>query len=73
MILGWLKSDLGVVFYALALIDWLWSPIEEFLYKENVRVLGEMLSNFFQNPYFCFGHNLTISHPNWVIPIGKKP
>ena len=48
----------------LALIDWLWSSIEEFLSKENVGVLGEMLSNFFQNPCFCFSHNLTISHPN---------
>ena len=48
----------------LVLIDWLWSSIEEFLSKENVGVLGEMLLNFFQNPCFCFGHNLTISHPN---------
>ena len=37
---------------------------EEFLYKENVEVLGEMLSNFFQNRYFCFSHNLAIAHPN---------
>ena len=37
---------------------------EEFLYKGNVGVLGEMLSHFFQNPCFCFGHNLTIAHPN---------
>ena len=29
---------------------------EEFLCKGNVGVLGEMLSKFFQNPCFCFGH-----------------
>ena len=34
------------------------------MYKGNVRVLGEMLSKFFQNPYFCFDYNLVISHPN---------
>ena len=34
------------------------------MYKENVEVLGEMLSNFFQNPCFWFGHNLAISYPN---------
>ena len=37
---------------------------KEFLYKGNVRVLGEMLSKFFQNPCFCFGHNLVIAYPN---------
>ena len=46
------------------LFDWLWSSNKEFLYKENVGFLGEMLSKFFQNPCFCFGHNLAITHPN---------
>ena len=72
MILGWFKSDWGVVYCVLVLIDWLWSSIEEFLYKENVGVLGEMLSNFFQNSCLCFGHNLVISHPNCVILVGKE-
>ena len=64
MILCWLKLDLGVFFYCdLALIDWFWSPIEEFFYKENVGVLGEMMSKFFRNPCFYFGHNMAISHP----------
>ena len=44
---------------------------EEFLYKENVGVLGEILSNFFQNSCFCFGHNLVITHPNLVIQISR--
>ena len=43
------------------------------MYKGNVGVLGEMLSNFFQNPCFCFGHNLAISHPNWKITLRGKP
>ena len=46
------------------IVIWLWSSIEKFLYKENVGVLGEMLSKNFQNPCFCFGHNLAISYPN---------
>ena len=37
---------------------------EEFLYKGNVEVLGEMLSKNFQNPCSCFGHNFAITHPN---------
>ena len=40
------------------------SSNEEIMYKGNVGVLGEMLSKSFQNPCFCFGHNLAISHPN---------
>ena len=36
---------------------------EEFLYKGNVRVLGEMLSNF-SKTHVLFGHNLAIAHPN---------
>ena len=40
------------------LFDWLWSSNEEFLYKENVGFLVEMLSKFSQNLYFCFGHNI---------------
>ena len=43
------------------------------MYKGNVGVLRKMLSNFFQNPYFCFGHNLAISHLNLVLPVGKEP
>ena len=41
---------------------------EEFLYKGNVGVVGEMLSKFFQNPCFCFGHNSSkLSDSNlWV-------
>ena len=34
------------------------------MFKGNVGVLGEMLSKLFQNPCFCFGHDLAISHPN---------
>ena len=41
------------------LFDWLWSSNEKFLYKGNVGFLGEMLSKFFQNPYFCLGHKLS--------------
>ena len=41
------------------LFDSLWSSNEEFLYKENVGFLGEMLSKFSQNPCFCFGHHLS--------------
>ena len=37
---------------------------EEFLYEGSVGVLGEMPSKFFQNPCFCFCHNLVITHPN---------
>ena len=44
-----------------------WIGVEEFLYKGNVGFLGEMLSKFSQNPYFVFGHNLSITHPNLVI------
>ena len=68
MIFDWFKSNLSQILELfccdLALINWLWTSIEEFLCKENVGVLGEMLSNFFQNLYFCFGHNLAISYPN---------
>ena len=44
---------------------------EEFLYKENVGVLGEMLSKNFQNSCFCFGYKLVIVHPNLVIQISR--
>ena len=41
-----------------------WIGVEEFLYKGNFGFLGEMLLKFFQNPCFCFFHNLAITHPN---------
>ena len=34
-----------------------WIGVEKFLYKGNVGFLGEMLSKFSKNPYFCFGHH----------------
>ena len=43
------------------------------MYKRNVGVLGKMLSKIFQNPCFCFGHNLVISHLNGMILVGKEP
>ena len=46
------------------LFDWLWSSNEEFLYKGNVGFLREMVSKFFQNSCFCFGHNLNITYQN---------
>ena len=46
--------------------DCVWIGFEEFLYKGIVGVLGEMLSNFFQNPCFCFGHNLAITWPSLI-------
>ena len=33
------------------------------LYRENVGFYGRCCP-FFLNPYFCFGHNLAITHPN---------
>ena len=45
-------------------LSWLWSSIEEYLYKENIGVLGEMLSKNFQNPCYFFSYNLVITHPN---------
>ena len=38
------------------------------MYKENVGVLGEMLSKIFQNPRFCLGHHSSkLSDSNfWV-------
>ena len=41
----------------------LWSSNRGVLYRGNDEVLGEMLSKF-PNPYFCFCHNLVISHSN---------
>ena len=51
-----------------------WIGIEEFFYKGNIEFLGEMLSKFskiFQNSYFCFVYNLTITYPNSVIQISR--
>ena len=39
-------------FSSVCCLSWLWFSIEECLYKGNVRVLGDILSNFFQNPRF---------------------
>ena len=33
------------------------------LYRENVGFRGDVV-RFVLNPYFCFGHNLVITHPN---------
>ena len=41
----------------LKFLSWLWSSIEECLYKGNVGALGEMLSKIFQNPHFFLGHH----------------
>ena len=42
-----------------------WIGVEEFLYKENVRFLGEMMSKFSKAyVFFFFCHNLAITHPN---------
>ena len=54
---------------ALSCYTVVWIGVEEFLYKENVGFLGEMLSKIFQNPCFCFSYNLAISYPNLVIQI----
>ena len=58
------KCDFNCFSSVCGCLSWLWSIIEECLYKENVGVLGEMLSKIFQNPRFCLGHNLAITHPN---------
>ena len=41
-----------------------WISVEEFLYKENVGFLGEMLSKFSKTHILFFGHNLSITYLN---------
>ena len=48
--------------FGLGLIDC--NPQLRNIYIKGIFVLGEMLSKFLQNPCFCFGHNLAITHPN---------
>ena len=65
--LSWYKNDvdwfISVLGVALSFYMVVWIGVEEFLYKGNVRFLGEMLS-IFQNPCFYFGQNLAITYPN---------
>ena len=57
----WFISVLGV---ALSCYIVVWIVVDEFLYKGNDEVSKELLSNFFQNPCFCFGYKLSYNHPN---------
>ena len=53
----WFISFLGV---ALSCYMVVWIGVDEFLYKENVGFLGEMLSKFSKTHVFV----LAITHPN---------
>ena len=53
----WFISVLGV---ALSCYMVVWIGVEEFLYKENVRFLGKMLSKIFKTHVFV----LAITNPN---------
>ena len=54
--LSWYKNDvdwfISVLGVALSCYMVVWIDVEEFLYKGNVRFLGEMLSNFFKTRVF---------------------
>ena len=54
-----------------ALFRLVWIGFDE-VKRENVGFSNEMLSNFCQDPCFCFGYRLSYNHPNEVILIGKN-
>ena len=54
-------------------LSWLWSSIEECLYKENVGVLRKILSKFKENPCFCFGHHSSkLSDSNILVNLTSR-
>ena len=65
--LSWYKNDvdwfISVLGVALSCYMVIWIGVEEFLYKGNVRFLGEMMSKFSKTHVFV----LSITHPNLVI------
>ena len=62
--LTWYKNDvdwfISILGVALSCYMVVWISVEEFLYKENVGFLGEMLSKFSKTHVFV----LAITHPN---------
>ena len=54
--LSWYKNDvdwfISILGVALSCYMVVWITVEKFLYKENVRFLGEILSNFFKTYVF---------------------
>ena len=63
-IISWYKNDvdwfISVFGVALSCYMIVWIDVDEFLYKENVGFLGEMLSKFSKTHVFV----LAITHPN---------
>ena len=63
-VLTWYKNDvdwfISVLGVSLSCYMVVWISVEEFLYKENIGFLGEMLSKFSKTHVFVF----VITYPN---------